>query len=297
MPHTVTKYDANILDHHAKSGDALELSRTLDTIAQREAPNGYDRADILLLAKYSQLPRQEWRRLGVSRNTRPPSPTRGSEDPNGFDRVDILLLAKEETGDNVIHSACAFGNTTELLSQFRPVPLDVNRNIQFHEPHPRGKLPFLVALRLGRRLNRAYGWIVDIFTLRPPHFLAKATHLRPHMNGAQHEDGESLAAPAEEVNNNQVRSSFEIMGCVTPNHPTDQLQLVRGVGTNLSRPPSSMPDFGFVGQNDAPPQAVSYDQLGLRLNGAPSCPLALELSRQLIFTYGLRKSEYPVGRS
>ncbi|KAI7783806.1 solute carrier family 25 member 42 [Diaporthe eres] len=52
-----------------------------------------------------------------------------------------------------------------------------------------------------------------------------------------------------------------------------------------------MPDFGFVGQNDAPPQAVAYDKLGLRLNGAPSCPLALELSRELILTYGLRKSE------
>lgn len=115
---------------------------------------------------------------------------------------------------------------------------------------------------------------MDIFTLRPRHFLVKTTHLRPYMNGAQHEDGESLAASAQEVNNNQVRSSFEIMGCATPNHPTDQLQLVCGVGTNLSRPPSSMPDFGFVGQNDAPPQAGAYDQLGLRLDGAPTCLLA-----------------------
>ncbi|KAI7773515.1 hypothetical protein LA080_010544 [Diaporthe eres] len=51
MPHTVTKYDAIILNRHAKRGDVLEFRRTLDTIAQREAPNGYDRADILLLAK------------------------------------------------------------------------------------------------------------------------------------------------------------------------------------------------------------------------------------------------------
>lgn len=95
ISHTITKYDANILNHHAKSGDALELGRTLDTIAQREAPNGYDRADIPLLAKDSQLPRQEWRRLGVSQNTRPTDPARGSEDPNGMDRAVILLLAKD----------------------------------------------------------------------------------------------------------------------------------------------------------------------------------------------------------
>ncbi|KAI7783807.1 ankyrin repeat domain protein [Diaporthe eres] len=141
MSHTITKYDANILNHHAKSGDALELGRTLDTIAQREAPNGYDRADILLLAKDSQLPRQEWRRLGVSQNTRPTGPARGSEDPNDMDRADILfvakgsedpngfdradiLLAKEEAGDNIVHSACAFGNTNELVSGITSSGLD-----------------------------------------------------------------------------------------------------------------------------------------------------------------------------
>lgn len=135
-------------------------------------------------------------------------------------------------------------------------------------------MPFLVTLRLGRRLDRAYGWFVDIFTLGPSHFLVKTTLFRPHMNGAQQEGVESLAAPAQDVNNSQVRSSFEIMGRVTLNHPADQLPLARGVGPNLSRPPSSMPDFGFVGQNDAPPQAVAYNQLGLRLNGAPTCLLA-----------------------
>ncbi|KAG6368303.1 hypothetical protein INS49_002508 [Diaporthe citri] len=51
MSHTITKYDANILNHHAKRGDVVEFGRTLDNLAQREAPNGYDRADILLLAK------------------------------------------------------------------------------------------------------------------------------------------------------------------------------------------------------------------------------------------------------
>ncbi|KAL9618972.1 MAG: hypothetical protein Q9160_006366 [Pyrenula sp. 1 TL-2023] len=39
------------------------------------------------------------------------------------------------------------------------------RSIQFHEPHPAGKIPFLVARRHGRRLNRAYGWGGGCFVL------------------------------------------------------------------------------------------------------------------------------------
>lgn len=50
--------------------------------------------------------------------------------------------------------------------QFRPVSLDVDRSIQFHEPHPRGKVPFRVARRHGRRLNRAYGWNAGMFELK-----------------------------------------------------------------------------------------------------------------------------------
>ncbi|KAK3900268.1 hypothetical protein C8A05DRAFT_17403 [Staphylotrichum tortipilum] len=41
---------------------------------------------------------------------------------------------------------------------FQPTRLDVERSIQFHEPHPAGKIPFRVARRMGRRLARAYGW-------------------------------------------------------------------------------------------------------------------------------------------
>ncbi|KAI1447037.1 hypothetical protein F5Y02DRAFT_50465 [Annulohypoxylon stygium] len=48
---------------------------------------------------------------------------------------------------------------------FQPSRLDVERSIQFHEPHPYAKIPFLVARRYGRRLNRAYGWFGDMFTM------------------------------------------------------------------------------------------------------------------------------------
>ena len=47
--------------------------------------------------------------------------------------------------------------------QFTPTKLDVERSISFHEPHPHNKIPFLVGRRLGRRLNRAYGWTGDTF--------------------------------------------------------------------------------------------------------------------------------------
>ncbi|PKS05137.1 hypothetical protein jhhlp_008504 [Lomentospora prolificans] len=39
-------------------------------------------------------------------------------------------------------------------------------SIQFHEPHPRGKLSFTTARRIGRRLDRAYGWSISTFTLK-----------------------------------------------------------------------------------------------------------------------------------
>ena len=49
---------------------------------------------------------------------------------------------------------------------FQPMTLDVERSIQFHEPHPRGKIPFVTARRHGRRLNRAYGWHGGMFLLK-----------------------------------------------------------------------------------------------------------------------------------
>jgi hypothetical protein len=50
--------------------------------------------------------------------------------------------------------------------QFSPTNLDIERSIHFHEPHPKGKIPFEVARRHGRRLTRAYGWHGGMFVLR-----------------------------------------------------------------------------------------------------------------------------------
>lgn len=49
---------------------------------------------------------------------------------------------------------------------FTPSNLDVERSIQFHEPHPISKIPFRTARRIGRRLFRTYGWHGGMFTLK-----------------------------------------------------------------------------------------------------------------------------------
>lgn len=48
---------------------------------------------------------------------------------------------------------------------FSPVTMDVDRSIHFHEPHPGRKVPYNIARDFGRRLNRAYGWDGQMFTL------------------------------------------------------------------------------------------------------------------------------------
>lgn len=41
----------------------------------------------------------------------------------------------------------------------------VTRGIQFHEPHPDNEIPYAIAKRFGRRLERVYGWSANTFTL------------------------------------------------------------------------------------------------------------------------------------
>ncbi|KAI4618674.1 hypothetical protein J4E80_005276 [Alternaria sp. BMP 0032] len=50
--------------------------------------------------------------------------------------------------------------------QFTPsVSTDVARGIQFHEPHPDSSIPYIMARRFGRRLQRVYGWHGGVFKL------------------------------------------------------------------------------------------------------------------------------------
>ncbi|MCJ1246838.1 hypothetical protein MMC30_004047 [Trapelia coarctata] len=68
-----------------------------------------------------------------------------------------------------LHAMAQTGFDVEKLYgsvwQFTPTKLDVERSIQFHEPHPMGKIPYRIARRHGRRLNRAYGWTGETFAL------------------------------------------------------------------------------------------------------------------------------------
>ncbi|KAF7118920.1 hypothetical protein CNMCM5793_008556 [Aspergillus hiratsukae] len=71
--------------------------------------------------------------------------------------------------NDFLHAMGSTAFTVEKLYgsvwQFTPRNLDVERSIQFHEPHPIAKIPFRIARRIGRRLNRAYGWHAQMFTL------------------------------------------------------------------------------------------------------------------------------------
>ncbi|CAF9941525.1 MAG: hypothetical protein HETSPECPRED_003636 [Heterodermia speciosa] len=61
-----------------------------------------------------------------------------------------------------LHALTSIGFIAEKLYgsvwQFTPTKLDVEQSIQFHEPHPKGKIAFTKARGWGRRLSRAYGW-------------------------------------------------------------------------------------------------------------------------------------------
>ncbi|KAH8198824.1 hypothetical protein TruAng_006992 [Truncatella angustata] len=78
--------------------------------------------------------------------------------------------AGEVVWKDFLHAMDSTGLSAQKLYgsvwHFQPTKLDVERSIQFHEPHPHPKIPFLVARRHGRRLNRAYGWSESIFVLK-----------------------------------------------------------------------------------------------------------------------------------
>jgi hypothetical protein len=70
-----------------------------------------------------------------------------------------FLKAMKETG-------FIFQKLYGSVWQFTPQGLNVERGINFHEPHPSGKITFRTCRRYGRRLNRAYGWTGDMFILQ-----------------------------------------------------------------------------------------------------------------------------------
>ncbi|KAJ0413255.1 hypothetical protein BJY00DRAFT_64597 [Aspergillus carlsbadensis] len=86
-----------------------------------------------------------------------------------FFNPEINSTPGEIPWNDFLHAMTSVGfNVIKLYGsvwQFTPTRLDVERNIQFHEPHPKPKLAFNVARRFGRRLYRAYGWFGGMFVL------------------------------------------------------------------------------------------------------------------------------------
>ncbi|KAH9986731.1 hypothetical protein F4779DRAFT_304859 [Xylariaceae sp. FL0662B] len=111
------------------------------------------------------------------------TPTENPSDPQPRFKVDARALKVfrilfynptvhttpgEVAWPDFLHAMSSVGFSAQKLYgsvwHFQPSRLDVERSIQFHEPHPSGKIPFLGARRCGRRLNRAYGWFGGMFT-------------------------------------------------------------------------------------------------------------------------------------
>ncbi|KAM3425302.1 hypothetical protein BST61_g7249 [Cercospora zeina] len=90
-------------------------------------------------------------------------------DPQPIFEVDARSTPGELPWADFVHALVATGFKHEKLYgsvwQFSPTKLDVERSIQFHEPHPSGKIPYLIVRRHGRRLNRACGWFGGMFKL------------------------------------------------------------------------------------------------------------------------------------
>ncbi|KAL6853213.1 hypothetical protein J3F83DRAFT_756200 [Trichoderma novae-zelandiae] len=86
-----------------------------------------------------------------------------------FFNSDITSTPGEVPWNDFVHALTSVGFAAQKLYgsvwQFSPSGLDVEASIQFHEPHPRGKIPFMTARRHGRRLARNYGWAGDMFVL------------------------------------------------------------------------------------------------------------------------------------
>ncbi|KAL6887176.1 hypothetical protein HDV57DRAFT_350471 [Trichoderma longibrachiatum] len=86
-----------------------------------------------------------------------------------FFNSDITSTPGEVPWNDFVHALTSVGFAAQKLYgsvwQFSPSGLDVEASIQFHEPHPRGKIPFITARRHGRRLARNYGWAGDMFVL------------------------------------------------------------------------------------------------------------------------------------
>ncbi|MCJ1332535.1 hypothetical protein MMC10_009228 [Thelotrema lepadinum] len=73
----------------------------------------------------------------------------------------------EVTWTAFLHAMTSIGFAAQKLYgsvwQFSSEKVEIERPIQFHEPHPSGKLSYYLLRQIGRRLTRAYGWLGENF--------------------------------------------------------------------------------------------------------------------------------------
>jgi hypothetical protein len=89
-----------------------------------------------------------------------------------FFNPDVTSTPGEIPWNDFLHAMASAGFVARKLYgsvwQFCPsatTKLDVEQAIQFHEPHPKPKIAFTTARRIGRRLYRQYGWVGGMFEL------------------------------------------------------------------------------------------------------------------------------------
>jgi hypothetical protein len=88
-----------------------------------------------------------------------------------FFHAAVTSTPGEVSWHDFLHAMTSTGLQAEKLYgsvwHFQPSRLDVERRIQFHEPHgSAAKIPFTHARWIGRRLARAYGWFGGMFALK-----------------------------------------------------------------------------------------------------------------------------------
>ncbi|KAF7955095.1 uncharacterized protein EAE97_000354 [Botrytis byssoidea] len=86
--------------------------------------------------------------------------TPSEKDPPGEISWQEFLQAMAAGG---LNSEALYGSIWHFTQQEKHTD-KLKRSIQFHQPHP-GKLSLRTARFFGRRLNRAFGWDIDIFSL------------------------------------------------------------------------------------------------------------------------------------
>ena len=151
--------------HGGTTGLKLLQERTASGKVKRKGvtvhPNGYDEAKDVEASPLAMPDRQptfevDVRALKVFRTL--------------FYTPSVSATPGDVPWTDFLHAMVSAGFGLEKLYgsvwQFSPTKLDVERSIQFHEPHPVGKLAYRTARRFGRRLERAYGWWGGMFLLR-----------------------------------------------------------------------------------------------------------------------------------